>query len=80
MVGEMESVVGAEFRLGADADAEQAWLRKCRRMFELTLKARPQEGWGQRKAESKHEIRIFSAADQAINNSGRGPGALHSFF
>jgi hypothetical protein len=49
-------------------------------MFELTLKARPQEEWGQRKAESKHEIRIFSAADQAINNSGRGPGALHSFF
>jgi hypothetical protein len=58
-VGEMESVVGAEFVLGADVDTELAWFRKCRRMFELTLNARPQEGWGQRKAKSKHEIRQF---------------------
>lgn len=35
---------------GVPENAGLAWLRKCRRILEFTLKARPQEGCGQRKA------------------------------
>lgn len=46
-VGE-EALEGYDEKPAANAGLE--WLRKWRRMFELTLNARPQVGWGQRNA------------------------------